>query len=290
MLRDSYKKVKDSIVAIIRNYETTYSPDDKLPPFPTIIGTGYLVHPDGIVATNRHVLEAVEKLKHPGGDKWGASCVLLSMHEAGQAELHFEIIGCFKVTVEHGHNYYGDPKGPDIAFFHIKGKELPFLEYDSDFIPDEGTEVATAGYPMGTDALMAPGWLHQISPTLNTGIISAVHPFACPTPHGFSINTLTQGGASGSPVFLPETGKVIGTLYAGLNDLQIHPKFGPYLVPAGHSHIVPAHYSVKFLNVLRGSRPYEIPSDAKSIAEIFNGWDGKTVFDRENGRWKEIKE
>jgi len=29
---------------------------------------------------------------------------------------------------------------------------------------EEGLEVATAGYPMGTDALTAPGYLHQVTP------------------------------------------------------------------------------------------------------------------------------
>lgn len=291
MLQETYRNVRRSIVAIIRNFETTYSPEDKLPPFPFIIGTGYLVHKDGIVATNRHVLDAVVSLKHPGGKEWGASCVLFVEHESGgQAEITFEIEGCIRVNVEHSGYYYGDPKGPDIAFLHIKGKELPYLEFDEEFIPLEGHTVATAGFPMGTRALTAPGWLHQLTPTLNAGIISSVHPFPCPTPHGFSINTLTQGGASGSPVFLPESGKVIGTLYAGLNDVFVHHELGPYLVPAGHSHIAPAHYSIKFMKALLENPSYKVPDDAKSIDEIFNSWDGKNTFEREHGRWKKIDE
>ncbi|GAJ23629.1 unnamed protein product, partial [marine sediment metagenome] len=32
------------------------------------------------------------------------------------------------------------------------------------------------------------------------------------------INIMSQGGASGSPVFLPETGEVIGVLYGSLEE------------------------------------------------------------------------
>jgi len=85
---------------------------------------------------------------------------------------------------------------------------------------DEGAAIATAGYPMGTRTLTAPGYLNRISPMLQTGIISAVHRFPCAIPHGFTINVMTRGGASGSPVFRPDDGAVIGALYAGLHESE----------------------------------------------------------------------
>ena len=54
------------------------------------------------------------------------------------------------------------------------------------------------------------------TPTLRHGIIRSVFPFPGPNPHGFSIDALLQGGASGSPVFLPEAPLVIGMIESQL--------------------------------------------------------------------------
>ena len=39
-------------------------------------------------------------------------------------------------------------------------------------------------------------------------------PFLCPHPHGFTIDVMSQGGASGSPVFLTDAPKVVGMIHA----------------------------------------------------------------------------
>ncbi len=102
---------------------------------------------------------------------------------------------------------------------------------------------------MGTDALTAPGWLHQVAPTLQKGIISAVLPFVCPTPHAYSVNIMTQGGASGSPVFLSETGAVVGVLYGALQNFQSSLRGEDiYKVPTNISYVVPSHYIIHALN------------------------------------------
>jgi hypothetical protein len=108
-------------------------------------------------------------------------------------------------------------------------------------------EIATAGFPMGTDALSAPGWIHQMTPTLQRGIVSAVLPFTCNTPHGFAINVMTQGGASGSPVFYPNTGEVAGVLYGGLFDIGLTKGKDLYKVPTNISYVVPSHYIKRIL-------------------------------------------
>ena len=68
---------------------------------------------------------------------------------------------------------------------------------------------------------MAPGWIHQLSPILQKGIISAILPMVCDYPHGIMIDIVTEGGASGSPIFNVETGEVIAMLYGGLFDTHI---------------------------------------------------------------------
>jgi hypothetical protein len=98
----------------------------------------------------------------------------------------------------------------------VKAKGLPRVELEGNTDKlVEGVEVGTIGYPMGTDALRAPGWVNQFGPFLQRGIIGAILPTRCKAPHSFVINLVSLGGASGSPVFLAESGHVIGVLQFG---------------------------------------------------------------------------
>ena len=158
-----------------------------------------------------------------------------------------------------------------LAAVHVKAKGLTKLTVDAAAVPlEEGRMVATAGFPMGTDALVAPGYLHQMTPTLQQGIISAVLPFAgTPKPHALMINVMTQGGASGSPVFAPDRPSVIGVLYAGLNDVAMSPGVpGPYRVPTNQSYVVPAHFLEHILAKPEIERSFSLPPDTLSLEEM----------------------
>jgi len=113
--------------------------------------------------------------------------------------------------------YYGEDL-PDVAAICINAKSLPTMNLQPRLDVNEGENVAVAGFPMGTQTLKAPGWIHQLSPTLQTGIVSAVLPFPCDNPHALLLDLMTQGGSSGSPVFKSETGEVLGMVYAGLHE------------------------------------------------------------------------
>jgi hypothetical protein len=54
-----------------------------------------------------------------------------------------------------------------------------------------------------------------------------VLPCECPNPHGFSIDVLSEGGASGSPIFLADGGTLIGILHASFEHAPV-----TYGVPA----------------------------------------------------------
>jgi hypothetical protein len=55
----------------------------------------------------------------------------------------------------------------------------------------------------------------QVSPFARRGIISSVLPCPCADPHGFSVDILSEGGASGSPIARADDPRVIGILHAG---------------------------------------------------------------------------
>ena len=212
----TYKELKPAIVAIISRIS-------QRPDFPDIIGTGFIAHEDGIVITNNHVIEAIKKLPRRKGapdDEWPIRVMYLhDMPGKGVGKLFFDVEAIATLGREKPvEGYHYGPEIPDIGFIYVKVKGLPKLEIEKIFDLEEGDEIYTAGYPLGTRTLRAPGWIHQINPVLQKGILSAIQPFPCDKPHGILINVMSQGGASGSPIFNPKTNKVTALLYGGIID------------------------------------------------------------------------
>jgi len=273
-ISSAYKLVKGSVVAFVANYVPVYDENAGQPPsFPPILGTGFVVREDGVIATNAHVVRAFKRIQIPPDapkDEWPVCALMLKLIDQGMVEIPLEILGVVMIgNFATGPAYYGPQQGPDLAFVHVKARGLPIVKIDSRSVIDEGTEIATAGFPMGTDALMAPGWIHQLTPTLQRGIVSAVLPFPCSTPHAYSVNIMAQGGASGSPVFLCDTGDVVGILYGGLNDYALTLKNKDvHRVPTNISYVVPSHYLVKILSEFTGLQDMRAPVDANTIDEM----------------------
>lgn len=291
-LIESYEGIKPAIVAFTPKFHPVYNEKEKFPDVLPIFGTGFIAD-DGIVITNDHVVKVIPRLPKPSDcppDLWPVDCLLWHFDpQKGVAIIHLEVIGAAGIShMEHGRAYYGPPK-PDLAFLHVKMKGLPKVNvrYDLKEIK-EGREVATAGFPLGTETLMAPGYLHQLTPTLQKGIISAILPFPCSTPHALMINIMVQGGASGSPVFLPESGDVVGVLYASLQDRRntilnlpekhrksleaVEPSFHSHVFPSptNISYVVPAHYIEKMLQEVKADEHFQLPEDTISLDEYVN--------------------
>jgi len=253
------------------------------PKFPTIIGTGFIAREDGVIVTNDHVVRAFGRVWKPPNlpdDDWGVEGILLRLTSEGMLQVHLDIIGVVLVgDVEHGPYWYG-PKKPDMAVVRVKMRGLPALELDP-LAPVEGVELATAGFPMGTDALTAPGWVHQITPTLQRGIVSAILPFTCEKPHGFTINVMVQGGASGSPVFHPETAKVAGVLYGGLTDVGVTAKKDLYRVPTNISYVAPSHFLARMFSQIETRTDFDLPANTKSMDEMIASAEIVNVFEQD---------
>lgn len=272
----AYKVVKPSIVAICTTITTNSY-------FPDIIGTGFIVDSDGLVMTNQHIIKAIPKLprlRDVPDDEWPIFCMLFHFIPGkGMAQIPLDVKGVLQIG---SYSTPGPSYGstPDVGFIRVNVTDLPVASLVEKFEMEEGEEVAVSGYPMGTRTLQAPGWIHQVSPTLKIGHISAILPFPCNNPHALLLDSAMQGGNSGSLVFNNE-GKVVGLLYGGLEDTFItqnpsDPKtIISYNVPTNLSLAIPSQILHNALETARASKEYkEHKIDTLSLQEILTTHEG----------------
>lgn len=223
---EAYTRIRRSIVAFASKAAVT--PKRKAPPFPTIIGTGFVVDQRGIVATNRHVVRALERLPaHPRTGKSAAMVLAFSEVEpAGNGHsMNVAFVSLRRwdklTTLKATGPFYGEPL-PDVAFAQLNVRGLPAVALATqEGSWDVGRPIATAGFPLGKDALAIYGRVNQVAPILRAGIIASVYPFPCPRPHGFTIDIMTLGGESGSPIFGVDDVIGVGLLHAGFEGTNI---------------------------------------------------------------------
>jgi hypothetical protein len=195
------------------------------PLYPQIFGTGFFVDAGGIALTNRHVIDAFDHLpRHPktGQSALGALLCLGGPDRQSRQMLIVDVrkscvLGEFTSTDKwHGLNV------PDLGFVQLGVREVKVLTLASeDFYLRIGMDIATIGYPMGTDSLTALGKVNQITPFLRRGIVSSIFPFPIANPHGFTIDVMQQGGSSGSPIFRPHDGVVVGMMSSSVQEWNV---------------------------------------------------------------------
>jgi hypothetical protein len=225
---DAYRTVAKSIVGIT----SSLRPGE-------VIGTGFVISAEGVVCTCRHVVEAlVEESTRQNAD--GLNAEVLIQHELqheGRSALAFAklpVYGYGHTTLEGDPAGYLGPNPPDVSYLLLPIRELPFLSLAGAPL-EEGENVAFAGYPMGSALLRLPGHFERFTPTLHTGVVSAILPDRCAQqPFGFWLHANTQGGASGSPVFRADA-SVVGMVYRVAKDEYVfgddEQGYVSYLVP-----------------------------------------------------------
>lgn len=287
--REAYKQIKPAIVAICARISSN-------PHFPDIIGTGVIIDSSGLVLTNSHVVKAIHKLprrKSASPEEWPAFCFLFHfIPDKGMATLPLDIVGVGGIEAYSAKNHYGDV--PDVGFLRLNVTNLPSAKIAIKFSLQEGQEIAVAGFPMGTRTLRAPGWIHQLSPSLKVGHVAALLPFVCDNPHAILLDSMMQGGNSGSPVF-DDKGEIVGVLYGGLNDvsaikLSVKEKevYLPYSVPTNLSYAVPNQIINLAVNQFKKIPLYTEKVKTSTLNEYISSKEGKlldpkspSIFDEE---------
>lgn len=186
-------EVKPGIVAI-----GTYYFNDI--PKVRFYGTGFVVGRGGRVVTNHHVVEQIEEKN--------AVDRLRVFHET------LPDTGIEAGVVEKDATH-------DLAILGIKAGKLSSLRLGDSKKVREGQAVAFTGYPIGL--------VLGLNPTTHVGIISAIAPILIPSPTAraikseliaylrnpydiFQVDATAYPGNSGSPVYLRDTGEVIGVI------------------------------------------------------------------------------
>jgi len=183
-----------------------------------VFATGFLIR-DDLVLTNRHVVAEILRDRQEKGhhEHWYVRFTY-PRDQSSWAETTKRIK---RLLV------FGDPAGDGgldvglLSFYRDPGElrqcqSVEFGELESIAV---GTDIAICGFPYGNKLLVnAPLGVLRFGPVVHQGIISAVSPFDSVDQRSittFLTDLNSAGGMSGSPVFLPDSGRVIGLHYAG---------------------------------------------------------------------------
>jgi S1-C subfamily serine protease len=221
------EQVKAATVAI-----ATLDISNRDEPF-TIVGTGFCIHPRGIVITCEHVLSAF--MARPLRDQIAGTANSNEKPESHLANIRALIPhAIFYDSKLSLHQLYAFPIPMDVAISktnfdlgmirlqtHPAFKDgFPQLEVGDYSDVHEGMEVWTCGFPLGSYLQKQIG---TITSSFTKGIISSIIPSPGTSPEhlkGYQLNLTATHGNSGGPVFSPDTGKVYGVLQLGVSDLS----------------------------------------------------------------------
>jgi len=197
-----------------------------------IRGTGFVISEDGKFITNAHVYKQIpeNELQYIGVSVPG---------KTDEKKLqHYDRYPTKLLQIDEEN---------DIALMQIiSDKSFEVIEKlgDSDSIK-EGEEIVYIGYPLATEMLnMGFG----ITMTTNKCIVSSIKRRGTDgSMHFFLVDTHTNNGSSGSPVFSTETGKVIGVV-SGKISSRIPAPDGKILdIPANIGICRPIKYAVDLI-------------------------------------------
>jgi len=229
---DTIAKVKPSIVAI-GTYQKTRNP-----PF-LFRGTGFVIGDGTIIATNAHVLP--EKLATEAGE------MLVFMRASADGQ-HAQGREAKALAADPEH---------DLALLELSGSPLPALELGDSSTVREGEMLGFTGFPL--EARLG------LTPVTHRGMVSALTPIVLPRTSAkqldakaiqrlkagplvvFQLDGTAYPGNSGSPVYEPGTGRVVGIINAvfvrgSREDVLSQPSGIAYAIPVQYLHALLAQW------------------------------------------------
>ncbi|MFA9440454.1 serine protease [Uliginosibacterium sp. sgz301328] len=210
-----------------------------------VLGTGFAVGDGTLVATNFHVVPE-----------------LLDTNRLETLAIAIPVAGATVAAVREVSKVSSDPAHDLVLLKLAGGAPLPALKIGDSAAVHEGDAIAFTGFPMG-DVL-------GLFPVTHRGIVSAVAPIGIPVTRArdldartvrqlsagpfdiFQLDATAYPGHSGSPMFEPETGEVVGILnmvfIKGTRESALSQ-------PSGISYAVPAKYLQDLIKAARTSSP-----------------------------------
>lgn len=195
-LPDTVEKIKPAIVGI-GTYQQTRSPRTRF------LGTGFVVADGRHVITNEHVVPEVLDTQRRE---------FIAVIIAGPRGRENEVRRAERIAVDKAH---------DLALLRIDGDPLPALKLGTADTVREGQAVAFIGFPIGSTLGLVPA--------THRGTIAAITPIALPARSArdispaaarqlrdvfdiYQLDATSYPGNSGSPLFDPASGAVLGVL------------------------------------------------------------------------------
>ena len=232
-LPETIEEVSSGVVGI-GTVQKTRRPPAKL------AGTGFVVGDGRLVITNSHVIP--KKIDAARLEYLAVFTGRGNSPEARQAVV---------VKTDEAH---------DLALLRIEGEPLPALSLGDSSRVRAGEEYAFTGFPLGV--------IFGLHPVTHRGIVSAITPIALQAnsagqldpaqirrlrnPYNvFQLDATAYPGNSGSPLYHPHTGAVIGIVN------MVFVKEGRENIlakPSGISYAIPAKYARKLLQGMAGGR------------------------------------
>jgi serine protease Do len=228
-LVETIKKVKPSIIAI-----GTYHPRSR--PAVRFYGTGFVFSKKGYAITAEHVISAINK----NGDKGN---LYAFFPDTGNSKK-------YRARVLSKNIKY------DLAIIKLDGSGFDHVRLGNSSNVEEGQSIAICGYPYGP--------VFGLFPTTQMGIISNISPMAIPVNRSsllsnkmitalkdpyiiFQLDCTAFPGNSGGPLFLPETGDIVGVLNSGFVRTTKENK----QISTGISYAIPINYVKELIDELR---------------------------------------
>jgi hypothetical protein len=190
-----------------------YQRGPELPLF-QVIGTGFLVR-DTTVITNRHVIAALVSEQLRAGVPSSQLFLSFVVPDPVGKQLRntVRLIRRWGVlsdaTIDVGFIEFAI-----VHLLHFAGISPLDVVDTLDLRVSE--EIGVYGYPYGTAMLEKGGRIYRWGPVVQQGWISGISPFETSTsPDEILLDVRTAGGMSGSPIFRPSSGLVIGIHHSG---------------------------------------------------------------------------